>query len=92
MWYLYPGGGLKGADYYWMHSLTRNINQPLPHDWQWWTWQFVRPNHAFLTKRGFVVFNQAWLPPHEKKEVVIKPIPLELEYEQSSCVMHDCFC
>jgi hypothetical protein len=94
-YWIYYGGGLTGSDYYWLHSLKRSTNTRLPQGWKHWTWQFVRPEHAWLSQRGWVCFQEDWLPAgYEKKPVVSLPIPDDAfdNDDNFPCVDEGCSC
>lgn len=65
-YWIFPAAGLSGKDYYWMLTLKRSL-KPLPAGFKWWTWQWVRPDHAWLSMRGMVCFQDDWLPPGTQK-------------------------
>jgi len=92
-YYLYPASALTGyADRRWLESLKRS-DRHLTMGWMYWRWQWVRPEHAWLSKRGFVCYKTEWLPAGtEKLEVVDQPLPDLPEYEEAPCVIPDCPC
>ncbi len=91
-YFIYPATALIGySNRSWLDSLKRSDNR-MPPGWKWWTWQFVRPNHAWLSKRGFVCYRPEWLPAHEKLAIVTAPLPDMIEYEEAPCVIEGCGC
>lgn len=90
--WIYHGAGLTGTDYYWLETLKR-VQTEMPKGWKLWEWEFVRPDHAWLSKRGWVCFQEDWLPAgYEKRVVVRRPLPEDIVYEASSCVDETCPC
>jgi hypothetical protein len=92
-YFIYPAPALvRYADRRWLESLKRSDTN-LPKGWKMWEWQWVRPEHAWLSKRGWVCFKPEWLPAGtERLEIVDWPLPDLIEYEESSCIIEGCPC
>lgn len=90
-YWIYWGGNLRGGDYIWLQTLKRSDITPLPGGFQFWRWDWVRPEHAWLSKRGWVCYTADALPPHEK--ILTPPAPFEdIEYEEAPCAIPGCAC
>ncbi len=86
--YIYPAAALVGySNRQWLSTLKRSTGR-MPPGWKWWTWQFVRPENAWLSRRGFICWKESWLPAHyEKVPIVSRPLPDMIEYEEAPCVI-----
>jgi hypothetical protein len=92
-YYIVNSGVLRGySDRQWLDSLKRS-ETGLPKGWSFWKWQFVRPEHAWLSKRGWVCFKPEWLPAGTQKiEIAEWPLIDYIEWEEPACVVPDCPC